>query len=618
MANPYLILWFDPTLNSLYAGWNQNTPANTPILKQGDNIGVELHWVRSGNANFPMEEVEFPPAADLTLAVGRLDTEPSSGAFVVNYGGDSTAELSYDITATNLQTALNGLASITAEGGVTVNKTGSNFRIVWNDPVVTANLLTADVNNLSPTSDSQVIVARAGSATDKQIILFSLKQAPIAACTTFSPSPSPAITVTPIFANTWRVTISPAPRSGTFSLVEHKGAATQQTDPIAPSASNTRVEQELDALTDGYFVVKSGEYSWDITAPVAVTNITANNALVGFSPMYGVLSMNTVEVEEFLAGNDSGTATLEVQADIGGEIQTLIQTDVTVINDLISTSIFNLVQLPDVMPVDAVVRYDTPQTATPSQQLQARQNIGAAASTEIAALVAEDVSLSGRITTIELDYVTEGELTTGLNTKAALVHTHTASQISDSSTVGRAVLTAADALTARGELGLGSISTFSSSDYLTTSGAASTYLSISSATANYLTQTNAASLYLTQTAAAANYLTISAASTTYLAQANNLSDLADAAVARQNLALGDTDAPTFATVTISAGVTSLTVTPYEITFPDSTTQNTRIVREQQANGSGFSTGGFDTSHYPYEVKVVATDGSEYWVPARPA
>jgi hypothetical protein len=410
MANPYLILWIDPALNRLYTGWNQNTPAITPIIKQGDNIGVELHWVSAGNANFPMQEIEFPPSATITLAVGRLDEEPTSGVFVVSYGGDSTGELSFNITATALETELNDLASITAEGGVLVNKTGSVFRIVFNDASVTANTLTADVNNLSPTTNSQVIVARAGTATDRQVLLFSLKQAPIAACVSFTASPAPALTVTSIFTNTWRVSISPTPRTGTFTLSQTVGITTTTTDPIAYNASAPAVQSALNALLTGYFVIKSGEYSWDITVPATVINITADSALVGFSSVYGVLSMNTAEVEEFLAGASSDTATLEVEADISGEIQTLIQNDVTVINDLISTSVFTLVELGEVMPVESVVRYDTAQALTGAEQLQARDNIDSASNADIAALEAEDIVLQGRLDIIEADYVVAADL----------------------------------------------------------------------------------------------------------------------------------------------------------------------------------------------------------------
>lgn len=645
MANPYLILWFDPTLNKLYTGWQNNSPADTPILKQGDNIGVELHWVKSGSANFPMQEVAFPPAADITLAVGRLDTEPSSGAFTVTYGASTTAELNYDITATDLQTALNGLASITAEGGVAVNKTGSNFRIVWNTPSVTANTLSADVNNLSPTSDSQVIVARAGSATDRQIILFSLKQAPIAACVSFATSPAPAITSTSIFANTWRVSIEPSPRTGTFTLSQTVGVATTTTDPIAYNATAQSVQEKLNAVLAGYYVIKSGEFSWDITAPSSVVSLTATSALVPYSSMYGILSMNTAEVEEFLAGENSATATLEVQADISGEVQTLLQTSVTVINDLISTSIFNLVQLPDVMPVDAVVRYDTLQTPTAGEQLVARTNIAAAAATDITALQAADVVIDGRLDLVEAAAVTQDEkdaiagadtpsatnvfitqsaLDTGLATKAELVHYHIATDITDTTVAGRNLMTASDASAQRTFLGLGSIATYNSGDYLSTAAASANYLSIATASSTYLTIANASITYsplFNQTLntsdsvafagidiASGSVLTSTLSSSLELASGWTVTVHGgglDTVLSWDGLAVGGT-----------TGI-SLNALGAGITFPDATTQTTLTVREWQANGSGFSTGGFDTAHYPKEVKVVASDGTEYWVAARP-
>ncbi len=43
----------------------------------------------------------------------------------------------------------------------------------------------------------------------------------------------------------------------------------------------------------------------------------------------------------------------------------------------------------------------------------------------------------------------------------------------------------------------------------------------------------------------------------------------------------------------------------------------RDVRESQINSSGYSNGSFDTDHYPYEIKITV-NGSDYWVPARPA
>lgn len=56
------------------------------------------------------------------------------------------------------------------------------------------------------------------------------------------------------------------------------------------------------------------------------------------------------------------------------------------------------------------------------------------------------------------DYATNTALTSGLGGKANTSHTHMASQITDSTTVGRSVLTAADAAAARSAIGAGTSS----------------------------------------------------------------------------------------------------------------------------------------------------------------
>lgn len=55
-------------------------------------------------------------------------------------------------------------------------------------------------------------------------------------------------------------------------------------------------------------------------------------------------------------------------------------------------------------------------------------------------------------------YATTTDLSDGLATKAAVVHTHTSDQITDATATGRTLLTAADAATARSAIGAGSSS----------------------------------------------------------------------------------------------------------------------------------------------------------------
>lgn len=381
MANPYLILWCDASSNKLYSGWQQNSQAPTPILKQGDEVGVELHWVKKTQLVGSMSEIQFPPSATINLAVGRLDAIPTSGTFKLTYGANTTGDLAFDISAADLQTALNTLASITAEGGVTVTKSGNQFKILWNDAGEYTTELVTNTDSLYPTSSASVVNSRAGTVSVSRIILFKIHQSAIAATSTFTAVETPSISISNVFATTWRLEISPNPKEGVFSITLTEGANTYTTVSISAGADSTEMASALNNIdivgTGTFSVIKSGDYTWDITAPQSIDNITADSGLVGFSAMYGVLNMNTAQVEEFLAGSTNAEAYIEVQVDVAGEVQTIIQTKVNVLNDLIDSSSFSIVPLPEYMPVDSVVRYDTSQALTTAQQLTARQNINA-------------------------------------------------------------------------------------------------------------------------------------------------------------------------------------------------------------------------------------------------
>lgn len=88
------------------------------------------------------------------------------------------------------------------------------------------------------------------------------------------------------------------------------------------------------------------------------------------------------------------------------------------------------------------VRFDAAQTLTGPQQTQARANIGAGTSSVVIGTGAGQAADAAA-------------LATSLAGKAATTHTHTASQISDGTTIGRNLLLAADAAAVRTLIGAG-------------------------------------------------------------------------------------------------------------------------------------------------------------------
>jgi hypothetical protein len=409
MPSPALTLWIDMSTGKFLSGWQSISFAQKISLKQGDLIGVELHIINNYLGG-SFSEYEFSPSTAVTLAIGRIDTAPESGTFKLTYGGLSTAALPAGATAAQVQTALNALAVITTEGGVVVTKTSNSYRIVWNTPAVTANVLSYSFNELYPTSTVNASAVKVGSLTQKQIYQVHIKQAPVANITSFVNQTPPAITVTQIHApafvgdtKVWRASISPQPKNGSFLIGFDAGTTSYNTAAIDVNASGDTLLSALTTTFNGsWSVVKSGPNQWDIaTTNATVFNLSATDGGINaFNSKYGILDLDTAEVEDLLAGESSADAVMEIQLDTNGVKHTVTQQDITILNDLIDDASYSLVQWGDYLPADSVVRYDTAQALTPAQKQQAKDNIGVS-TIDTTALTNKDIELEGRIGDLE-------------------------------------------------------------------------------------------------------------------------------------------------------------------------------------------------------------------------
>jgi hypothetical protein len=156
-------------------------------------------------------------------------------------------------------------------------------------------------------------------------------------------------------------------------------------------------------------VVRINQYEYEITQAIfaanAATNVTAiaadGSGLIGFSAKYGVLSLNTMEIELLLNGEATASAILEIEVDADGSRQTILQTPVTITNDLIDTDAYTLVQWGEVIPLASVVRFDTSQTLTSPQKAQALTNIGALGSADISGITTTQNGHNTRIGALE-------------------------------------------------------------------------------------------------------------------------------------------------------------------------------------------------------------------------
>lgn len=340
-------LFIDPRAGSAFGNFSGTSSLTNPVFTLGDTATVELYLVEStGLSSYPRQEVGFPTSPGIRVAIGDIDQSPVAGTWSLSYGGNTTTALAFNATPAVVQTALNQLASITAAGGVTVSKIGDNYNILFNS-VGARTELTTDGSALIPLSAATVATLQAGSSTKPAIFLCHLQRTVAGLATSFSPTDASTISVESLTAwdntkATYRVSISPDPKGGSFSLSFDALTGTDvSTAAISVGASALDVQNALSfgALAEGKVsVTQVGAYAYDITVGVqpGTNGLTADGAgLLSFAGYKGELSLNTVEAVSLLDGADYITTTFEVEITSDSKRLTVLQLPCTLKNAVI-------------------------------------------------------------------------------------------------------------------------------------------------------------------------------------------------------------------------------------------------------------------------------------------
>ena len=137
-----------------------------------------------------------------------------------------------------------------------------------------------------------------------------------------------------------RVTITPTPKAGTFSLLYNSLVIGPVS--VFASASELQAALELNAsLTDKVTVNKVGDFTWDITydstlaPPLSLT--VSGSGIISFTGYTITLDMTTAGVTTLLGGAASATATLEISTTqtTGSYVQTAAQIPCIVYEDIL-------------------------------------------------------------------------------------------------------------------------------------------------------------------------------------------------------------------------------------------------------------------------------------------
>ena len=347
MALPSAIkLFINPRTGLAFGNFNGTSQITNPTVTLGDTARFEIYLVEDTGINtYPRQEVAFPGTPGIKIAVGPIDESPQAGTWKVSFGGDTTAALAFNVTATALAAALNGLASITAAGGVTVSKIGDNYNIVFNQNGARGDILT-DGAALIPLSTATVAKLQVGDSTRPQIALVHLQRTIAGLATSFTATDASAITIASLSAwdgsrATYRATIAPDPKGGSFSLAFDAATGTDVSSAsISVGASAIDVQNALNqgALIDKVSVSQIGAYAYDITvtAQPGTGGLTANGAgLISFSGYVGELSLNTAEAISLLDGAEEVATNLEVEITSDSKTLTVLQIGCTLKNAVI-------------------------------------------------------------------------------------------------------------------------------------------------------------------------------------------------------------------------------------------------------------------------------------------
>jgi len=417
-------LFIDPRTGNAFGNFSGTSSLTNPVFTLGDTATIELYLVEdTGLSAYPRQEIGFPTSPGIKVAVGAIDESPLAGTWKLSYGGDTTTALAYNATPAAVQAALNLLASITAAGGVAVSKIGDNYNIVFNSNGARTEL-TTDGAALIPLSTAAVATLQTGDATKPTIYLVHLQRTVAGLATSFTPTTASAITVDALTAwdgskATYRVSISPDPKGGSFSLAFDAQTGTDvSTSAISVGATALDVQNALniDALAGKVSVTQVKAYAYDIsvTTQPGTNGLTASAAgLLSYSGYKGELNLNTAEAISLLDGAPAVETTLEVEITSESKTLTVLQIPCTLHNAVIDVGALQPLVLDTYLSqTTADGRYfKLSQNLADGTAATMRTNLGVYSTGEV------DTALALKADTSALD------------AKADLIHTHTIADV---------------------------------------------------------------------------------------------------------------------------------------------------------------------------------------------
>ena len=343
-----LDLYIDVTKGELLSGGSAINGA-LPTLTRNDSYNLRVRLRERDSGGF-LRDLNTSGVA-IKLGIGGIEDRPTDGQFKLTLGAVTSTAISFNATTTQVYNAISAIAG----AGVSVATFGSITQGVYLITSATPNTALSfggDAFTLFPTSSVLINTRRNPAAGIPAQQVIKLVRNPAVYSDTFTASPTAGI------VSLTKLQDGSASQNEIYNLsagADAEGGSivlnfgTNSTTAIALGATAASFREALSAVTgigSGNISVDSGNgnYTISFVRDLGLQNITTALTLDSSGVIFGTflqstVTLNTAGIEELFAsaGADEITPKLEVELTQSGTPKTILQTDVTVRRDLITT-----------------------------------------------------------------------------------------------------------------------------------------------------------------------------------------------------------------------------------------------------------------------------------------
>jgi hypothetical protein len=344
-----LDIYIDTTNGNLVADGSASS-GRLPTLTRNDSYNLRVR-LQERDSNGLLRDLDTT-GSSIKLGIGGIDADPTDGQFKLVLNSITSTAISFNATTAEVYNAISGIAG----AGVSVTTYGQELfaYLITSATANTAMSFGGSAFTLFPTSSVLVSTRRfpASSIAAQQVI--RLVRNPAVYSDTFIASPTAGVvSLTKIQDGsstqneTYDLAIGTDAEGG--SVVLNFGANSTTAIPIGSTATSfAEALGSISEIGSGNISVDSGNnagnYSISFVRSLGLTNIATALTLDASGVIFGsflqtTCTLATAELDELFAesGSDTISPKIEIELTQGGTPKTILQTDVTIRRDLITS-----------------------------------------------------------------------------------------------------------------------------------------------------------------------------------------------------------------------------------------------------------------------------------------